>query len=650
MLPAPNLDDRHFQQLVDDARRLVQRRCPDWTDHNISDPGITLIETFAMMVDQLIYRLNRVPDRNYIKFLELLGLELRPSGVASGEVTFWLSAPRPQVVVVRAETEVATDRTDVNDPVVFSTVEALDIVPCALRTAAVAPAGEAPVDRTDDLRSGGFAAFSDPPVPGDALLVGLSDAVPSCAVLLRIDCPVAGVGVDPKRPPRIWEARTASGWEPCDLERDETLGFNQPGGGDVVLHVPAGHVTTSELPGEHRGWLRCRLLAAEPGQPRYSQPPRIRAIKASTIGGTARMVHARVVRDEPIGVSDGTAGQRFALRQRPVVPWEHTELSVTDDGKASRWTAVDHFASAGECDEVFHLDAVAGEVVFGPSVREPDGTLRRYGAVPPKSAILAMSAYRTGGGPEGNVGTGRIRVLKTSVPYISRVENRRPAVGGALAETIEDLKRRAPLLLRSRGRAVTARDFEQLTRQAAPEIARVHCLTEHDDESPGTVRVLVVPHVAGDELGQVERGNLNPTPDTVERIRGYLDERRVIGTRLVIEPPAYRGLTLAVTVRALPGFDRGRVEIDVRTALYRLLDPLHGGPDGVGWPMGHPVHRHDIAAVTARVPGVDSAAEIDVRMLPADPDTRGGGDQVHRLDLPPNGLVFSYRHQVRVLP
>ena len=56
VLPAPNLDDRTFQNLVDDAKRLVQRRCPEWTDHNVSDPGVTLIEAFAQMVDQLIYR------------------------------------------------------------------------------------------------------------------------------------------------------------------------------------------------------------------------------------------------------------------------------------------------------------------------------------------------------------------------------------------------------------------------------------------------------------------------------------------------------------------------------------------------------------------------------------------------------------------
>ena len=51
VLPTPNLDDRTFQGLVDDARRLVHRRCPEWSEHNISDPGITLIETVAMMVD-----------------------------------------------------------------------------------------------------------------------------------------------------------------------------------------------------------------------------------------------------------------------------------------------------------------------------------------------------------------------------------------------------------------------------------------------------------------------------------------------------------------------------------------------------------------------------------------------------------------------
>ncbi len=72
-LPTPHLDDRHFQQFVDDAKRYIQQRAPEWTDHNVSDPGITLIEAVAYMSDQLMYRLNRVPDKNHLAFLDLLG-------------------------------------------------------------------------------------------------------------------------------------------------------------------------------------------------------------------------------------------------------------------------------------------------------------------------------------------------------------------------------------------------------------------------------------------------------------------------------------------------------------------------------------------------------------------------------------------------
>src|ERR1700682_3761711 len=111
-LPVPNLDDRRFQQFVDDAKRMVQQRCPEWTDHNVSDPGVTLIETFAYMVEQLIYRLNRVPEKNYVKFLELIGVELRPPHAASAEVTFWLTAPQQRTVTLPIGSEVATERTE----------------------------------------------------------------------------------------------------------------------------------------------------------------------------------------------------------------------------------------------------------------------------------------------------------------------------------------------------------------------------------------------------------------------------------------------------------------------------------------------------------------------------------------------------------
>jgi len=73
-LPEPILDDLRFQRdLVDEARRRIIRYCPEWTDYNVSDPGITLIELFAWMTEMIVYRLNLVPEKNHIKFMELLG-------------------------------------------------------------------------------------------------------------------------------------------------------------------------------------------------------------------------------------------------------------------------------------------------------------------------------------------------------------------------------------------------------------------------------------------------------------------------------------------------------------------------------------------------------------------------------------------------
>src|SRR5437879_9924277 len=122
-LPVPSLDDRRFQDLVDDAKRLVQQRCPEWTDHNVSDPGVTLIETFAWMTDQLLYRLNRIPDRHYVKFLELLGVRLFPPTAARVPVPSWLSGPQPDTIHIRPGTQVATMRTETDEAVAFRSEE-----------------------------------------------------------------------------------------------------------------------------------------------------------------------------------------------------------------------------------------------------------------------------------------------------------------------------------------------------------------------------------------------------------------------------------------------------------------------------------------------------------------------------------------------
>src|SRR4051794_14927209 len=150
-LPAPHLDDRRFQDLVDDAKRLVQQRCPEWTDHNVSDPGVTLIETFAFMVDQLLYRLNRVPELHYLRFLELIGVHPFPPTAAHVDVTFRLSAPLHEDVVIPRGAQVASVRNETDEPVVFTTERELRIAHASRTHVLTAVVDGTAVDHTDDL-------------------------------------------------------------------------------------------------------------------------------------------------------------------------------------------------------------------------------------------------------------------------------------------------------------------------------------------------------------------------------------------------------------------------------------------------------------------------------------------------------------------
>lgn len=645
-LPSPNLDDRRFQDLVDDAKRLVQRRCPEWTDHNVSDPGVTLIETFAFMVDQLLYRLNRVPERHYVTFLNLLGVTPFPPTVAATDVTFWLSAARDTQVVVPAGTHVATVRTETEEPITFETSDELIIPPATLLRLMTVGAGGDPVDQTGELGAQSWTpAFADPPTPDDAVLFGLSEPAPSCAVLLRMDWTVAGRGVDPTNPPLAWEAWTETGWRGCVVERDTTGALNRAG--EVVLHVPSGHIA-SVIGRRRAGWLRCRLIAPAPGQPFFHAPPRLRSAEAAIIGGTVRANHADVINEETLGLSEGVPGQRFTVRRPPIVAGDGSlEIDVAEGEGWSTWREVSSFAASGPQDRHVTVDRASGEVCFGPAVRQPDGGIRQYGAVPPKAATIRISAYRTGGGRRGNVAARSLTVLRDPVPFISTVTNRAAATGGVDGESVAEASVRGPLTLRTRERAVTAEDYEQLAREAAPEALRVRCVPVGGD-SP-TVRVLVVPALgehADSEDDSIRFAALRPRQETLERIRDFLDSRRCVGTQVLVEPPFYQGVTVVAQVRARDRVATETLRRRALRALYDYLDPIGGGPDGTGWPFGRPIQSGEVHAVLQRVDGTDLVE--DVRLFGADPVSGVRGDGVQRLELGPNALVFSYGHQVRV--
>ncbi|SCX85614.1 hypothetical protein SAMN05216420_101115 [Nitrosospira sp. Nl5] len=68
----PHLDDRTYDDLLREGFSLLPSVAPEWTNHNPSDPGITLIELLAYFTEMLVYRLGRVTPASKLRFLKLL--------------------------------------------------------------------------------------------------------------------------------------------------------------------------------------------------------------------------------------------------------------------------------------------------------------------------------------------------------------------------------------------------------------------------------------------------------------------------------------------------------------------------------------------------------------------------------------------------
>jgi predicted phage baseplate assembly protein len=259
-LPTPRLDDRSFQDIVDEAKRLIPRYLPEWTDHNLSDPGVALIELYAWMTESVIFRLNQLPEVLYTKFLELFGITLFPPAAAHADLTFNLSAPVPEPVYVRAGTEVATTSAGGIDPIVFITDTDLLIAQPHLKSAMTASASAPSRYRLawDDLRfDGGTVTCFTSLQPGDAIYFGFEESLARNVLRLDVTAEPRGVGVNPAHPPLVWEAWSGESWQSAKVRSDDTGGLNRTGA--VVIEMPARHESL-QLGPETAHWIRCRLV------------------------------------------------------------------------------------------------------------------------------------------------------------------------------------------------------------------------------------------------------------------------------------------------------------------------------------------------------------------------------------------------------
>jgi predicted phage baseplate assembly protein len=646
-LPEPNLDDLRFQKdLVDEARRRIVRYCPEWTDYNVSDPGITLIELFAWMTEMIVYRLNRVPEKNYIKFMELLGVQLQPASSARTELTFRLSVPFPlapeddTVAVVPQGSEVATRASDEEQEVIFTTDERLVIAPPKLTQ----------LRRGDDVNKNylprmgvqDFWAFDQvQPQEGDVFYLGFDESRDVSGHILQLvfECRESqAAGVRREDPPLVWECSLGDGsWQELPLstrpgEKDTTGGLNNPQG-SLVLYLPLT-MRPDQVHGRGAYWVRCHLEQRRVEQGMYRQSPRIKGITPYTLGGTTWATHALIVPREVLGQSNGEAGQVFHLQHAPVLALqagETVEMEEKRDGELVYvpWERVADFSASDRYDRHFSLDEATGEVCFGPCVRQPDGAMCQYGRVPEAGRKVRVTQYRHGGGVVGNVPAGKLQVLRSAIPYIDWVTNLRRASGGRDQESLEEAKLRARREMRAQQRAVTAEDFENLSRAASRAVARVRCNTPGNGAGrlpPGMVELLVVP-AASEALRAGDLSQLALDPALKKTVRSHLDQYRLLTTTLNVREPDYLGIKVRAEIVPLEYSQPEVVRAGVIEALRGFITPLavgtNGqegdellGPDWVGWPFGRDLYVSEIYSLIQRVPGVKHVLDVQLDQRP----------------------------------
>lgn len=661
-LPSPHLDDLRFQRdLVDEARKRIIHYCPEWTEYNLSDPGITLIELFAWMTELITFRLNQVPEKNYLKFLELLGTSLQPASSAKTDLTFWLSVPLPinpddtTSVIVPQGIEVASRPTDDEEQIIFTTERRLNILPPRLTQ--IRRDSEFHKNALPRLGIEIFYPFNQQkPKLGDAFYLGFDETVDLSGHILKLDfhCnPTAAVGIRREDPPWIWECSTGKGeWveiTPSDFpgEKDTTGGLNNPDG-HLVFYLPLSF-RPETVQGRSAFWLRCRLEQRSPSQGMYSESPRILSVRASTLGGAVPAAHAIIITGENLGMSNGDPGQIFTLSHAPTLettPDETVEVEEINLGDLVfvPWTRVDTFAFSDRFDRHYMLDTANGIVQFGPAIRQSDGTVRQYGRIPESRRAIRFSHYRFGGGMKGNVPVDSLQTITMSLAYVSRVTNLRRAAGGQDPETLEEAKVRARRMLRAQKRAVTSEDYQQICKEASRGVARARCnLPRVAEGTPtaGVVELLVVPAVA-DSLRAGDLSHLALDDYLIKTVTQYLDKYRVLTSIVRVREPSYMGVK--VIARVVPADfshpDTVRQRIDQRLRSYLNPLPLQTseditddftGPGWEGWIFGKDLFIAELIALIQHVPGVKYVLDVQVQTRQVLP----------RLELPPDAAVNS---------
>lgn len=633
----PPLDERRYQQLLNEVLARIPAHTPEWTNTGPSDPGRTLLELFCFLHESILYRADQVPERNRRKFLQLLGLPLQAAQPASGIVTFSNSAGSTPLTL-NAGLELRAGS------VPFRTLYGLDLLPLQAQVyykRAVPKPEQATLDyykllyasynnqdapanfsvdlyettplqqrepdgidlAAEAVDASLWLALLAPPnvdvaqvrknIAGKTLSVGLApvldnaqrtllpnaDRSPDISQLLRFELPQIS---DPAATPVAAYAAI----EPRPLSDIR----QQPGVVELTLPNEAGLQLWQNLDPLEAGVGEFPPALDDPQlEARLVTWLRIRAVAGAQIkllwaGINACQVSQRIrVFNEVLAPGTGQPEQTRPLAQRPLIPGS-IELRVA----GQLWQEIDDLLGAGP--EVPQPDWGQPPGSTLPLAKPVDvfvvdyeaGVIRfgdgvRYGKRPPAEASISVS-YDICVGAAGNVAAGSIKQAP-ALPSGIAVSNPIRSWGGADAESVSDGEKQVARFLQHRERLVTAEDFATIARRAPGiDIGRLEVLPAFHPE--------LSPNEPGDAPGVVtllvlpKRDPAHPSAPQPDRLFlnalcRHLDPRRLVTTELVLRGPIYVPIWLSIGIDIKTSHAVSEVREAVKQRLLDLLAPIY---------------------------------------------------------------------------
>ncbi len=566
-LDIPNLDEKNFDILVEEAINKIPSLAPKWTNYNLSDPGITIIELLAWLSDINYYRLNRVGSKYDNEFLKILNINHGENQGSKVILTFssWLHTTiydknknidemdNSKKILVPKGTEVISNQlrfVTQKDFYVFA-------VNFDILSLYVKGYGE-----KEEMRKNDFYPFGKELLSESYFLIELTHKISDDISFYFVTS--ENLETFEQTNTLEWSCydEDTQTWVVVHLD-DNSSSLTQSG--EVVLKLP---VMSNKI--------KCTLKDLS----YYETPPFVKDILINST-----LVFQEDEHNEFLGESSGYVNQHFSLTSVP------SRKSMKVKVGREIWQCVEDLKTCRGSDKVYMTHY--NEIIFG------DGA---NGMVPEYSLDIYCE-YMSNAGSKGNVPIKtdwkceKIKTYETQMEVVNKYEGR----GGQDRKSNEDLFKQFQSSLKMPQRAVTLKDYEYLSLQTPnTKLVKAKAFSDLDKNK---VTVIVIPY----SEDNIPKAKLS----TKIKVEQYLDTKRLLTTKVQVIDPKYKAIHITATIFSQK-HNPNELQINIKKKLAEYLHPLYGGKNNAGWSFGESVYLSALYEVISSIEGVDTIEKLKI--------------------------------------